>query len=83
MSSEEITKDTKVGDVLAEHPDSFDVFMKHGCPDMRRGVFSMTAKVMPLKWAAFFHRVPLEVLLSDLRLVAERSPRGDSGQVRG
>jgi len=49
------------------------VFRNNGCPDMRRGVFAITARFMPLSWAARIHRVPLEKLVSELNACADRA----------
>jgi hypothetical protein len=40
---------------------------------MRSGIFAITARVMPVGWAARFHRVPLEKLLRELNGCAEDS----------
>jgi hypothetical protein len=42
---------------------------------MRRGLFAITARFMPLRWAARFHRVPLQKLLDELNACAEREQR--------
>ncbi|HUP44724.1 MAG TPA: hypothetical protein VM779_04340, partial [Thermoanaerobaculia bacterium] len=63
---------TRVALVLANWPSTYEVFRSHGCPDMRRGIFAVTARFMPLSWAARFHRVPLPELLRELNACAER-----------
>ncbi|HUP49183.1 MAG TPA: hypothetical protein VNA04_10380 [Thermoanaerobaculia bacterium] len=69
---EPVTPDMTVSSILRKWPDSYDVFRGHGCPDMRRGIFGVTARFMPLRWAARFHRVPLEKLLDELNACAAR-----------
>jgi hypothetical protein len=39
---------------------------------MRRGVFAITARIMPLAWAARIHQVPLEQLVRELNACADR-----------
>ena len=65
-----ITHRMKVWSILTKWPATYDVFRRHGCPDMRRGFFSISARIMPLTWAARFHRVPLEHLLRELNACA-------------
>jgi len=38
---------------------------------MRSGIFAITARIMPVRWAARFHRVPIEELLRELNACAE------------
>jgi hypothetical protein len=73
--SERITPETRVRPILERWPSTYEVFRSHGCPDMRRGVFAITARFMPLRWAARFHRVPLQKLLDELNACAEREQR--------
>jgi len=40
---------------------------------MRHGIFAITARFMPLAWAARIHRVPLETLVADLNACAGRA----------
>lgn len=56
----------KVADLLEEHPHSYHVFRKYGCPDMRKGFFSLMARMMSIRNAALIHRIPLDELLDDL-----------------
>lgn len=57
----------KVADVLEQHPQTYQVFKKYGCPDMRDGFFSIMARIMSIRNAARIHRIELEDLLNDLR----------------
>lgn len=56
----------KVAEVLKQHPQTYRVFHKHGCPDMRKGFFSLMARCMSIRNAARVHRIPLDILISDL-----------------
>ena len=71
--ADRITPRTRVWSILSNWPSTYDVFRNHGCPDMRRGVFAITARFMPLSWAARIHRVPLEKLVSELNACADRA----------
>ena len=71
-----ITEDWKVAEVVARHPETVDVFLRYGCPDMRAGLFSVMARLMSLRNAARVHRIPLAALVADLnRAVAEHAGR--------
>lgn len=70
--SDRITPRTRVWSILASWPSTYEVFRTHGCPDMRRGIFAITARVMPLAWAARIHRVPLEQIIRELNECADR-----------
>ena len=70
--SERITGDMRVATVLRNWPETYEVFRQNGCPDMRTGVFSFTARVMRLAWAARVHGIPVEKLLRELNAVAKR-----------
>jgi len=39
---------------------------------MRRGIFAITARIMPLRWAARIHKIDLEQLLRELNACADR-----------
>jgi hypothetical protein len=66
MKEQDITPDMRVWEVIQEHPETFEVFRRHGCPDMRSGIFALSAHVMKVKWAAKMHRIPLDELMTDL-----------------
>lgn len=70
-----ITADAKVGDVIREQPQTVDVFLSYGCPDMRDGFFRMMSRVMSVRNAARIHRLPLDELLTDLNYAAEHAPQ--------
>jgi hypothetical protein len=66
MQPEQITADLRVAYVLRRWPDAYQVFCRFGCPDMRRGFFSVMARIMRLRWAARVHRIPIGELLDEL-----------------
>lgn len=61
-----IEPDMRVWQVYRRYPQTMDVFLRHGCPDMRRGIFPFMARLMKVRWAAKVHRIPLDVLMRDL-----------------
>lgn len=65
-----IDPDLKVAHLIEQHPQTFKVFRKYGCPDMRDGFFSLMARIMSIRNAARIHRIPLENLLEDLEQTA-------------
>ncbi len=71
-----ITGDMKVAEVIRRWPATIDIFLGRGCPDMRRGLFSIMARVMSVRAAARVHRIELAPLLSDLNSTAGQSRRG-------
>ncbi len=66
MQEQRITADMKVAEVVKTYPETVEVFLKRGCPDMRKGVIKLMAKIMSVKGAARMHRIPLEELMRDL-----------------
>ncbi len=66
MQEQGITADMKVAEVVKKYPETVEVFLGKGCPDMRKGVVKLMAKIMSVKGAARMHRIPLEGLLRDL-----------------
>lgn len=63
---ESVDPKQKVAELLERHPQTYHVFRKYGCPDMRDGFFSLMARIMSIRNAAFIHRIPLENLITDL-----------------
>lgn len=61
-----ITPSQKVAELLDRHPQVYQVFRKHGYPDMRGGFFSLMAHIMSIRNAARIHRIPEDELLDDL-----------------
>lgn len=60
----------KVADVVDRHPETVEVFRRRDCPDMRKGIFRMMARIMNVRWAAWVHGIPLEELIRDLNEAA-------------
>lgn len=72
----EITKDTRVSDILAEYGDIADVMEIFGVN--RVGRYSLRAllgKILTVKTAAFIHRVPLDEFL----VILNKAVRNDPG----
>lgn len=59
----------KVARIVERYPDTYQVFQKYGCPDMREGFFSLMARIMSIRNAARIHRIPLDKLIKDLEAV--------------
>jgi uncharacterized protein DUF1858 len=72
--AERITAEMRVASILKQWPATCEVFLRHGCPDMRSGIFALTARFMPVGWAARIHKVPLEKLLAELNACLYASP---------
>jgi len=68
-----ITSEMRVWEVINHYPQTFEVFRSHGCPDMRKGIFALSARVMKVKWAAKAHKIPLDDLLRDLNAAVHAS----------
>ncbi len=75
----EITKDTRVSDILQEFGDIADVMELFGIKRVGRYSFRrMLTKALTVKTAARVHRVPLDEFLRILRqAVGGESPPGD------
>lgn len=69
MTISTIDPDMRVWQVYQRYPQTMEVFLRHGCPDMRRGIFPVMARLMKVRWAAKMHRIPLDVLMRDLNAV--------------
>lgn len=70
--SSSLTPNQKVAELLEHHPQTFQVFRKYGCPDMRDGFFSLMARIMSIRNAARIHQIPLDELMNDLeKAIAE------------
>jgi hypothetical protein len=67
----DITGDMKVAEVMRRCPETVDVFLCRGCPDMRRGFFKLMARLMSVRNAARIHKIELGPLLADLNKVAQ------------
>lgn len=64
----EITKDTRVSDILEEYGDIAEVMEVFGVKRVGRySVRALAAKALTVEWAARIHRVPLDAFLEILR----------------
>ncbi|MEW6285642.1 MAG: DUF1858 domain-containing protein [Chloroflexota bacterium] len=70
----QITKDTRVSDILLKYGDIADVMEIFGV--RRVGKYSLRmflAKALTVEWAARIHKVPLEEFLDILRQATQRA----------
>ena len=74
MSEQIITADMRVSQVVKRHPETVEVFLRHGCPDMCYGIFALLARIMKVRWASRVHKIPLGELLADLNAAIKPSP---------
>lgn len=64
----EITKNTRVSDILEEYGDIADVMELFGIKRVGRySLRALIAKALTVEWAARIHRVPLEAFLGILQ----------------
>lgn len=64
----EITKDTRVADILEEYGDIAEVMELFGVQRVGRySIRALAAKAINVEWAARIHRVPLDEFLGILR----------------
>lgn len=64
----EITKDTRVADILEEYGDIAEVMELFGVQRVGRySIRALAAKALTVEWAARIHRVPLGEFLQILR----------------
>lgn len=64
----EITKETRVSDLLAEYGDIADVMEIFGVKRVGRySLRKLLTKALTVEWAARIHRVPLDEFLTILR----------------
>lgn len=75
MNKEVISEDMRVWAVLQRYPQTIEVFRRHGCPDMRKGIFAVSAQIMKIKWAAKVHKIPVDKLLNDLNSAIKQEAR--------
>jgi hypothetical protein len=78
----EITKDTRVSDILEKYGDIADVMEVFGVQRVARYSFRrMLTKALTVERAAFVHRVPLDDFLEKLRkAVAAQEQRKGGGE---
>lgn len=64
----EITKETRVADILEEYGDIAEVMELFGVQRVGRySIRALAAKALTVEWAARIHRVPLDEFLQILR----------------
>lgn len=61
-----------VAEVVDRYPETVEVFLRHDCPDMRRGLFRIMSRIMSVRAAAWIHGIPLEELMQELNEVAKQ-----------
>lgn len=67
-----ITKDTRVADILAEYGDIAEVMALFGIKRIGRySARALAAKALTVEWAARIHRVPLDDFLRMLQQAVE------------
>ncbi len=78
MTRQVINGDMKVWDVIQDYPETYQVFRRFGCPDMRQGIFAVSAHFMKVRWAARAHHIELDELLAGLNEAVAGRVRGAS-----
>ncbi len=68
----EITKDTRISDILGEYGDIAEVMEVFGVKRVGRySLRALAAKALTVEWAARIHRVPLDAFLKILQQAVE------------
>jgi hypothetical protein len=74
----EITKDTRVADIMKEYGDIADVMEIFGVKRVGRySVRSLAARALTVEWAARVHRVPLDEFLEILHKAIQPAQKKD------
>jgi hypothetical protein len=74
----QITKDTRVSDILLEYGDIADVMEIFGVERVGRYSLRMfLAKALTVEWAAKVHRVPLDEFLDILHQAASKKQKAN------
>lgn len=77
----EITKDTKVGDILTRYGDIADVMEALGVKRIGRfSVRKLITKLITVERAARIHRIPLDELLTKLRTAVAIKEAGKASE---
>lgn len=66
MNKDPITPEMSVWTIYQRYPQTLEVFFSFGCPDIRKGLFPLTMRLMKLKWAARAHQVRVEDMVRAL-----------------
>lgn len=75
----EITKDTKVSDILEEHGDIADVMEVFGIKRVGGyGIRKYITRVLTVERAAKIHRVPLDEFLETLQEAVSQMPNSET-----
>lgn len=67
----------KVAEVVDRYPKTVEVFPRHDCPDMRKGLFRAMSHIMSVRAAAWVHDIPLEELMQELNEAAQQAAPDD------
>lgn len=74
----EITKDTRVSEILEEYGDIAEVMELFGVKRVGRySLRALAVKALTVEWAARIHRVPLDEFLKILQQAIEAKSRAD------
>lgn len=77
----EITKDTKVADILEEYGDIAEVMELFGVERVGRySLRALAAKALTVEWAARIHRVPLDEFVQILKKATDSKAQAVSGK---
>lgn len=80
----EITKDTRIADILNTYGDIAEVMEIFGIQRVGRySVRALAAKALTVEWAARIHRVPLDEFLVILRKATAPDPRRSTAHEMG
>lgn len=80
----EITKDTRIADILETYGDIAAVMELFGIQRVGRySLRAVAAKALTVEWAARLHRVPLDEFLEILRQAVATQPQSPSQHTRG
>jgi hypothetical protein len=79
----QITKDTRISDILNEYGDIADVMEVFGVKRVGRySLRSLAARALTVEWAARIHRVPLPEFLEILNKAIDSKPSGKEKQLQ-
>ena len=77
----EITKDTRVADILEEYGDIAEVMELFGVERVGRySLRALAAKALTVEWAARIHKVPLDEFVEILRKATDSKGRTVPGR---
>ena len=73
-----ISGSMKIAAVIRRYPATIEVFLARGCPDMRRGFFSVMARLMSVRRSTHFHGLELVAPPRGLNEATQDAERGDA-----